>query len=866
MRIDEFFDALGEIDEEMVTKAKSRIDDPIKVRVERVSWRPFAAVAACLAVAVIGIAVFIGVNSRRDEIVKPDSGSGSVSAEYPESARYQYTGDFSELELNAYACVDRMVYTAFDELEKASDLIVVGTFVDNARQNVPLTGSIPVYSHTMTRGSSFNKLRIDEVYKGDIEIGSQIVICDSYYVNGGKLSYVDGATSTPMIKGEQWVYFLKKVSPEYGDYYFSVGDYDGRFYVPGNENTFVLKDMGDSVGYEPVYDDVKIMLGLASRAQKLDIEDWSTETCEFTMPEFIGDTFVKREMHIYVSQDNRSRLLFAAPRIVSVYFADLNGDGKREIVSECWNGLSGLSANFIIAYDHANSKLYVLEHPSYYSDMLWDYGLEIRDGVLYAIGHSLGGGSELSAEPLTLEMMIETELRNDQIAYEGKTYTIVKSLYTDEGVRFMIGLTKPEYEAGEYVELLGVVENNSGKEIELRTPVTGGKYNFEFGTVIRMGDDQLYETGCEGYGIADALGSTIVKPGESFRHAMRFDTLKERLDDKDTIIPLCKPLGVYSGTMGITLLSDPHNTISDGKHYSLDFEVGIARRGEVEAPERGVFIMDEFGDYVTFMYNRQGLWYDDSLQETEIFSGMPIENLYLIDLNGDGYRELCANVCIGSGIIDSRIMVYDFNSRKLYELSDRGYYDYRMRVENGFEGYVPYAQKLKYATNDLVKKTALTLDIMTEVTEPNSAIRESVKGVTEITGFDKTFTMEEFSDKTFYVGERMLKAADKNGGEELFNTKIVNVYLCDLNGDGRREIIVKGFCNVLNGNTGITSYDAEKIITVIDVENEYGTNLFPGSRDCSLVIIKDVLYISIDGEVEPEPLTYERFEELAKSL
>jgi glycosyltransferase involved in cell wall biosynthesis len=68
---------------------------------------------------------------------------------------------------------------------------------------------------------------------------------------------------------------------------------------------------------------------------------------------------------------------------------------------------------------------------------------------------------------------------------------------------------------------------------------------------------------------------------------------------------------------------------------------------------------------------------------TTVFSGMPIWNAYFSDLNGDGVSELCAGTSFGSGMVDDRILVYDFVSGKRYELESRGDYDYLLTLENG---------------------------------------------------------------------------------------------------------------------------------------------------------------------------------------
>jgi len=69
--------------------------------------------------------------------------------------------------------------------------------------------------------------------------------------------------------------------------------------------------------------------------------------------------------------------------------------------------------------------------------------------------------------------------------------------------------------------------------------------------------------------------------------------------------------------------------------------------------------------------------------EKELFCGMPVWNVYLTDLTNDGKPEFCATVSLGSGIIDNRVIVFDYVTDKEYQLSDRMYYDYFLRLDNG---------------------------------------------------------------------------------------------------------------------------------------------------------------------------------------
>lgn len=73
----------------------------------------------------------------------------------------------------------------------------------------------------------------------------------------------------------------------------------------------------------------------------------------------------------------------------------------------------------------------------------------------------------------------------------------------------------------------------------------------------------------------------------------------------------------------------------------------------------------------------------DSDGEKTLLSGMPVWNVYLADLTGDGLPEFCATVSLGSGIIDERVIAFDYATGNSYDLSDRMYYDYALYLDNG---------------------------------------------------------------------------------------------------------------------------------------------------------------------------------------
>ena len=58
---------------------------------------------------------------------------------------------------------------------------------------------------------------------------------------------------------------------------------------------------------------------------------------------------------------------------------------------------------------------------------------------------------------------------------------------------------------------------------------------------------------------------------------------------------------------------------------------------------------------------------------------MPIWGVWFTDLTGDDLPELCATLSMGSGLIDNRVLIYDYAGGASYGLEDRGRYDYALR-------------------------------------------------------------------------------------------------------------------------------------------------------------------------------------------
>ena len=99
-------------------------------------------------------------------------------------------------------------------------------------------------------------------------------------------------------------------------------------------------------------------------------------------------------------------------------------------------------------------------------------------------------------------------------------------------------------------------------------------------------------------------------------------------------------------------------------------------------------------------------WYPEKMdavagsEVTQLYTGMPIWNTYFCDLTGDGLPDLCSTLTFGSGMIDSRIIVYDYANGASYMLEDRGKYDYSLRL-NETDGCL-WVVKKAYNSDDLI--------------------------------------------------------------------------------------------------------------------------------------------------------------------
>lgn len=166
-----------------------------------------------------------------------------------------------------------------------------------------------------------------------------------------------------------------------------------------------------------------------------------------------------------------------------------------------------------------------------------------------------------------------------------------------------------------------------------------------------------------------------------FIHGVEYPSSHIQLDWSSLYGPL--PGGTYRVAREITN-TDPGNPRLCTVYGEFTLENQVTAWFEAGQPVRQKELELPGMEDVILIYSQEdNAIYAKKGDDTQcLITGWPIENVYLSDLSGDGLPEICATVLEGFGIIDSRVRVYDYARKQLYELQNRGTSDYFLDVRN----------------------------------------------------------------------------------------------------------------------------------------------------------------------------------------
>ena len=127
-----------------------------------------------------------------------------------------------------------------------------------------------------------------------------------------------------------------------------------------------------------------------------------------------------------------------------------------------------------------------------------------------------------------------------------------------------------------------------------------------------------------------------------------------------------------------------------------------------------------------------------------LYTGMPIWSAYFCDLTGDGLPELCSSLSFGSGIVDNRVVIYDYANGISYSIEDRGVTDYVLR-QNDSDGQL-YVDKRAHMGGGLLSTGRLVFQddcIQVLWPEKNNSIKKIIDPTDDI-NFSYDTTIEKF--------------------------------------------------------------------------------------------------------------------------
>lgn len=158
---------------------------------------------------------------------------------------------------------DRMQYQNLNEIETNSTIIVEAEVVDTIGQEFSTYHVSEFEKDVPGSGFTKRKLKIQEVYKGDVSKGDTIVLMQDYYVwtdENDEKKLISMTELKPLTNGNKYLLFLTW-SKNYEAYY-ETGDFQGVYPLQMDESqdkefTHVYPSEAHSWNLVPIYEEVQ---------------------------------------------------------------------------------------------------------------------------------------------------------------------------------------------------------------------------------------------------------------------------------------------------------------------------------------------------------------------------------------------------------------------------------------------------------------------------------------------------------------------------------------------------------------------------------------------------------------------------------
>ena len=102
---------------------------------------------------------------------------------------------------------DRRVYYSLDELERFSQIAVIGEFTNDTEQKLDYEYDSEFGKEILVNATSWNEIKVIKVLKGDVPDGL-VKISQRYGIQEEPKQLVTFSEMTPIRKGDKWVFFL----------------------------------------------------------------------------------------------------------------------------------------------------------------------------------------------------------------------------------------------------------------------------------------------------------------------------------------------------------------------------------------------------------------------------------------------------------------------------------------------------------------------------------------------------------------------------------------------------------------------------------------------------------------------------------